>query len=67
MAPRGKTTQLHNMYVADFETCDDLSKQQISTDIKTGIAIYPQKVWLAGFKNLDTLQTTTFTTLDDFM
>ena len=67
MAPRGKTTQLHNMYVADFETCDDLSKQQISTDIKTGIAIYPQKVWLAGFKNLDTLKTTTFTTLDDFM
>jgi hypothetical protein len=22
MAPRGKTVQLKNMYVADFETCD---------------------------------------------
>lgn len=59
MASRGKTVQLSHMFVADFETCDAIAD---STDEKT-----PQKVWLAGFKNLETLKSTYFYNLDDFM
>lgn len=47
------------MFVADFETCDDIANTQ---DEST-----PQRVWLAGYKNLDTLESTYFYTLDDFM
>lgn len=65
MASRGKTVQLHNMYVADFETCD--AEKVYTIDTLTGKAIYEQRVWLAGFKNLETLESTYFTSLDDFM
>ena len=65
MAPRGKTTQLHNMYVADFETCD--ADEVYTYDSHTGDPIYYQKVWLAGFKNLETMESTYFNNIDDFM
>lgn len=65
MAARGKTTQLKNMYVADFETTDSTSPYKV--DKSTGQMIYNQRVWLAGFKNLETMESTVFTTLDDFM
>lgn len=55
------------MFVADFETCDDMDKQPIASDIKSQTEIYPQKVWLAGFKNLETMESTYFTNLHDFM
>lgn len=58
MASRGKTTQLKNMYVADFETCDSLPNGDEHT---------PQKVWLSGFKNLETYVSTYFYNLHDFM
>lgn len=63
--PRGKTVQLHNMYVADFETCD--TDELFDIDKKTGEKIYYQRVWLAGYKNLKTMESKYFTTLDDFM
>lgn len=56
---RGVTAQLHQMNVADFETCD-------SRVAKEG-EIVPQRVWLAGVKNLQTMKTKLFTSLDDFM
>lgn len=59
MASRGKTVQLHNMFVADFETCDNIPG---SLEDDT-----PQRVWLAGYKNLDTLESTYFYNLTDFM
>lgn len=65
MAPRGKTTQLDHMYVADFETCDD--ERIAGFDNNSGQYIKDQKVWLAGFKNLETMESTYFYTLDDFM
>jgi hypothetical protein len=65
MAPRGKTVQLKNMYVADFETCD--ADELYKIDNKTGMEIKNQKVWLAGFKNLETMKSTYFYNLDDFM
>lgn len=65
MASRGKTTQLHNMFVADFETTD--SDIYDHTHKKTGQNIYEQRVWLAGYKNLETMQSTYFYSLDDFM
>lgn len=65
MAPRGKTTQLKHMYVADFETCDD--ERIAGFDNKSGQYIKDQKVWLAGFKNLETLESTYFYNLNDFM
>lgn len=65
MASRGKTVQLSHMYVADFETCDDDKDYKI--DKKTGLMIKNQKVWLAGFKNLETMKSSYFTSLDDFM
>ena len=60
MASRGKTIQLENMYVADFETCD--AWPPASPD-----EIPNQRVWLAGHKNLSTLETKYFTSLDEFM
>lgn len=63
--PRGTTTQLHNMFVADFETGD--SQKFYKVDNKTGENIYYQKVWLAGYKNLETMESTYFYNLEDFM
>lgn len=65
MASRGKTTQLKNMYVADFETCD--SDTPYKLDIKTGQMIKDQKVWLAGHKNLETMKTEFFYSIEGFM
>jgi hypothetical protein len=65
MAPRGKTVQLDHMYVADFETCD--AEKEYKVDKESGKMIMQQKVWLAGFKNLETLKSTYFYNLDDFM
>jgi hypothetical protein len=65
MAPRGKTVQLKNMYVADFETCD--ADQVYTIDKTSGMEIKNQKVWLAGFKNLETMRSTYSYNLDDFM
>ena len=65
MAPRGKTVQLNHMYVADFETCD--ADETYKVDLTTGLEIKKQKVWLAGFKNLETMESTYFYNLDDFM
>lgn len=53
------------MFVADFETCDTTIIH--GTDKETGLPIYEQKVWLAGFKNLETMKSTYFNTLEDFM
>lgn len=64
MASRGKTVQLNNMFVADFETCDSDTLYETTKD---GTDIYNQRVWLAGFKNLETLESAYFTSLDDFM
>jgi hypothetical protein len=58
VASRGKTTQLDHMYVADFETGDSVPNGDENT---------PQRVWLAGYKNLETMESTYFHTLDDFM
>ena len=65
MAPRGKTTQLNNMYVADFETCDSDEIYEFNKFHNT--YIYNQRVWLAGYKNLETMKSTYFNNLDDFM
>lgn len=66
MSDRGRgTTQLHNMYVADFETTD--TDKVYKYDNKTGEPIYYQRVWLAGHKNLKTMESTYFYNLDDFM
>lgn len=62
--PRGSTTQLHNMYVADFETTDSDRLYKIDN---TGAEIYYQRVWLAGYKNLETMKSTYFTNIDEFM
>jgi hypothetical protein len=53
------------MYVADFETCD--ADQLYKIDKKSGKEIYYQRVWLAGFKNLETMESTYFYDLDSFM
>lgn len=63
--PRGKTVQLHNMFVADFETGD--SQKTYKVDKITGEEIKYQKVWLAGYKNLQTMKSTYFNNADDFM
>lgn len=65
MASRGKTVQLSHMFVADFETCD--AEKVYHIDKVTGQEIKQQRVWLGGFKNLETMKTTYFTNLDDFM
>lgn len=71
MASRGTTVQLDHMYSADFETCDDYSLpiDKLIIDKITGKiqVIYPQRVWLAGFKNLETMKSSYFTHIDDFM
>lgn len=64
MATRGKTVQLNNMYVADFETCDTDILDHID---KQGTRIYEQRVWLAGYKNLETMESTYFNNIDTFM
>ncbi|NCC78976.1 MAG: hypothetical protein EOM07_05160 [Clostridia bacterium] len=58
MASRGKHVQLDHMFVADFETCDSYTAVS---------SIPPQKVWLAGWRNLATGQTQTYNSLDGFM
>ena len=65
MSNRRGTTQLHNMFVADFETTD--SDKVYRYDDTTGEPIYYQRVWLAGYKNLDTMESTYHHNLDDFM
>ena len=40
------------MFVADFETCDTSDLFKVLDD---GTRVYNQKVWLAGFKNLETM------------
>lgn len=60
MSSRGITAKRYQMYVADFETSDAWVSQG-SYDVPD------QRVWLAGVKNLETMQTKTFTSLDDFM
>lgn len=52
------------MYVADFETCDTSNVHSVLED---GTTIYNQKVWLAGYKNLETMQSVYFNNLPDFM
>lgn len=52
------------MYVADFETTDSDSLYEIN---EKNEYIYNQRVWLAGFKNLETMESTYFYNLDDFM
>lgn len=59
MASRGQTTQLHNMYVADFETCDAWEDD--------GITYPDQRVWLAGVMDLEKEHMVYFNNLDDFM
>jgi hypothetical protein len=65
LASRGKHAQLDQMYVADFETCD--TGKLFKIDEKSGKEIYDQKVWLAGYKNLETMKSTYFYDLDSFM
>lgn len=64
MAKRGKAVPLDHMFVADFETTDSEDLYMIDKD---GNEIYNQRVWMAGFKNLETLKSTVFNNLDDFM
>ena len=53
------------MFVVDFETTD--TDKLYKHDNKTGEPIYYQRVWLAGHKNLETMESKYFTSLDDFM
>lgn len=53
------------MYSADFETCD--ADELYTIDIKTGQKIYNQKVWLAGYQNLETKEKKYFYNINDFM
>lgn len=64
MAKRGKAVQKTHMFVADFETCDTSDLFKVLDD---GTKVYNQKVWLAGFKNLETMQSRYFNNLHDFM
>lgn len=64
-SPKTGTVQLHNMFVADFETTD--SQDVYKIDSVTGEKTYNQKVWLAGHKNLSTMESEYFTSLDEFM
>lgn len=64
MASRGKTAQKTHMYVADFETTDSDELSKVAVD---GERIYKQRVWLAGLKNLHSMESTYYTNLDDFM
>ena len=71
MPARGKHCQLDHMYAADLETCDDLSKDIVDLviDEESGIItpIYPQRAWLSGCKNLETMESKYFTSFDAFM
>lgn len=59
MASRGKTAQLHQMHVADFETCD--AWQQVGNEIPN------QRVWLGGYMNLEKMVPVYHNSLDSFM
>lgn len=59
MASRGKHIQLDHMYVADFETCD--RHEPICDEIPD------QRIWLAGWKNLDSKEKQYYNSLDGFM
>jgi len=59
MASRGKHIQLNHMYVADFETCD--SHDPIGDEVPD------QRVWLAGWKNLDSKEKQYYNSIDGFM
>ena len=65
MPARGKHCQLDHMYAADLETCDDLSKDIVDLviDEESGkiTPIYPQRAWLSGCKNLETMESKYFT------
>ncbi len=50
---------MDKLYVADFETCD--AWESVDGEVPD------QRVWLAGLKNLATLKTELYTSLDDFM
>lgn len=71
MPARGKHCQLDHMYSADLETCDDLTKPiyDLIIDEESGLItpVYPQRVWLAGAKNLETMQSIYFGEMDNFM
>lgn len=69
MASRGKTIQKSHMFVADFETCDsdELSESVIKNDDGEDEQVYQQRVWLGGFKNLETMRSTYHNSLDGFM
>src|SRR5690625_2044896 len=64
MASRGTTTQKTHMFVADFETTDSDELSQVEVD---GEPVYKQRVWLAGLKNLNTMKSSYFNNLDEFM
>jgi hypothetical protein len=53
------------MFVADFETCD--AEKDFKIDVSTGNMIKEQRVWLAGYKNLETMKSKYFHNLEDFM
>ena len=59
MASRGKTAQLHQMHVADFETCD--AWQQVGNEIPN------QRVWLGGYMNLENMVPIYHNSIDSFM
>src|SRR5699024_5615690 len=56
---------MSSMFAADFETTD--SDTFYKLDSTTNTDIYNQRVWLAGYKNLDTMESKLFTNLDGFM
>lgn len=60
MASRGQTAQLSQMYVADFETCDSVQSDDRNV-------VPDQRVWLAGYMDLQTMTAVAFNNLDDFM
>lgn len=64
MAARGKTVQPDHMFVLDLETSDSDELDHIDY---YGEKIYQQRVWLCGFKNLETYKTTTYTNLTQMM
>lgn len=64
MASRGKTTQLDHMYTLDLETCDGEAIDHIDQE---GFPVYQQRVWLCGYKNLQTNQSTLYTDISDLM
>ncbi len=61
---RGNSAELHQMYVADFETCDS---DNIYRRLEDGSIIYNQRVWLAGVMCLNDMEMKYFNSLDGFM